>query len=498
MKPPTFYRLMDMVPGSLTWATIILMILISILIPEAVAVFIILFDIYWLLKTIYLSLHLRSSFKKLKSNMTTDWIKALNSDPKTKQIWQEIYHLVILPMVNEPYGVVSETFSQLEKSNYPSDKLIVVLAIEERAGQQAQDVAQKIKQNFGDKFYKFIVTTHPKDLPNEMPGKGSNESWAAQQVQKEIIDALKIPYENILVSVFDVDTQVYSEYFGILTYTFLTSDDGQHSSFQPVPLFLNNVYKAPALARIIGFSSTFWHLMQQSRAEKLTTFSSHSLPFKALSEIGFWQKDIVSEDSRIFWQLYVHFDGNWKAIPLFYPVSMDANAAPTFWQTMVNLYKQQRRWAWGSENVAYIFSGFKKNKKIRTSKKWYWGFHILEGYHSWATSSIILFALGWLPIILGGQMFRLTLLAYNLPQITRLIMTLASLGIVSSAVLSMALLPPKPAGFKKINSIWYFVSWLLMPLTLIIFGSLPAIEAQTRLALSGKFRLDFWVTPKHR
>ena len=498
MKSPTFYRLMEMLPGSLTWLTIILMVVLSMFIPEVVAVFIILFDIYWFLKTVYLSLHLRSSFKKLKANMATDWIEKMNGDSKTDGVWRKVYHLVILPMVSEPYEVVSETFSQLEKSNYPSDKLIVVLAIEERAGQQAQDTAQKIKQNFGDKFYKFLVTTHPKDLPNEMPGKGSNESWAARQVQKEVIDALKIPYEDILVSVFDVDTQVYSEYFGILTHTFLTSADGQHSSFQPVPLFLNNVYGAPALARIIGFSSTFWHLMQQSRAEKLTTFSSHSLPFKALHEIGFWQKDIVSEDSRIFWQLYVHFDGNWRAVPLFYPVSMDANAAPTFWQTMVNLYKQQRRWAWGSENVAYIFSGFRKNKKIRASKKWYWGFHLLEGYHSWATSSLILFALGWLPIILGGQIFRLTLLAYNLPQVTRLIMTLASLGIVSSAVLSMALLPPKPSGFKKINSIWYLVSWLLMPFTLIIFGSLPAVEAQTRLALSGKFRLDFWVTPKHR
>jgi hypothetical protein len=489
---------MEMLPGSLTWLTIFLMVVFSMIIPEVVAVFIILFDIYWLLKTVYLSLHLRSSFKKLKANMATDWIKKLNSDPKTIHAWQKVYHLVILPMVSEPYEVVSETFHQLEKSNYPLDKFIVVLATEEKAGQQAQDVAQKISLNFGNKFYKFITTTHPKNMSDEMPGKGSNESWAARQVQKEIIDPLKIPYEDILVSVFDIDTQVYSDYFGILTHTFLTTPDGQRSSFQPVPLFLNNVYKAPALARIIGFSATFWHLMQQSRAEKLTTFSSHTIPFKALSEIGFWQKDIVSEDSRIFWQFFMHYDGNWKTVPLFYPVSMDANAAPTFWQTMINLYKQQRRWAWGSENVAYIFDGFRKNKKIRASKKWYWGFHILEGYHSWATSSLILFALGWLPVVLGGQMFRLTLLAYNLPQITRLIMNLASLGIISSAILSMALLPPKPPEFKKISSIWYFVSWLFMPITLIVFGSLPAIEAQTRLALSGKFRLDFWVTPKHR
>ncbi len=494
----TFYRLMEILPAFLTWLTVVLMFLLSWKIPIAVAIFIILFDIYWLLKTIYLSFHLKSSFNRLKKNLKIDWLKSLDLNQETAQKWKEIYHLIILPMYQEPYSVVKETFDRLAESNYPLDKFLVVLAIEERAGKQAQDVALEIEKNYGNKFFKFLISVHPDGLEGEIPGKGSNESWAAKKAKSEIIDSIGIPYGDILVSVFDVDTQVFKNYFGILTETFLTEKDGQFSSYQPVPLFLNNIYQAPALARIIGFSSTFWHLMQQSRAEKLTTFSSHSVPFKALCEIDFWQKNIVSEDSRIFWQFFLHFDGHWKTVPLFYPVSMDANVAPTFWGTMMNLYKQQRRWAWGSENAAFLFSGFKKNKKISFGKKIYWTFHLLEGYHSWATSSLIIFALGWLPIMLGGVSFGATLIAYNLPSITRWIMTLASLGIVSSAFLSMALLPPKPFEFKKINSLWYFFSWILMPATLIFFGSLPAIEAQTRLALSGKFSLDFWVTPKHR
>ena len=39
---------------------------------------------------------------------------------------------------------------------------------------------------------------------------------------------------------------------------------------------------------------------------------------------------------------------------------------------------------------------------------------------------------------------------------------------------------------------------MLMPLTLIIFGAFPGLEAQTRLMLGGRFRLGFWVTPKGR
>ena len=177
---------------------------------------------------------------------------------------------------------------------------------------------------------------------------------------------------------------------------------------------------------------------------------------------------------------------------------MDANVAPKFWQTLINLYKQQRRWAWGSENIPYMLYGFVKNKAIPKSKKFYWSFHIIESFHSWGTNALLIFALGWLPLFVGGEEFNLTTLSFNLPQVTRTLMTLATLGIASSAILSIILLPPKPEWFKTRHYILYFIQWLLMPATLIIFGALPAIEAQTRLMLGGKLRLGFWVTPKIR
>lgn len=497
-KNQKFYRAMEIMPAVLAWGTIGAMFALSTVFPAYVAIFIILFDIYWLLKTLYLSMHLRNSFKVMKQNLKKNWKDILTKDEKTSAIWERVSHLIILPMYNEQYEVVRETFLRLIQANYPLEKFFVVLALEERAGAYAQEVGEKIEKEFGRSFGAFLKTTHPSDIPGERPGKGSNESYAAEIAKRDVIDARKIDYTNILVSVFDVDTQVYKEYFGILTHTFLTTKDNQRASYQPIPLFLNNVYDSPALARIVGFSGTFWHLMQQSRPEKLTTFSSHSMPFKALLDIGYWQRDIVSEDSRVFWQCYLHYRGAYRTVPLFYPVSMDANVASTFWGTMVNLYKQQRRWAWGSENIAYMMTGFRKNKDIPLRKKIFWAFHLIEGCHSWATHSLIIFALGWLPIILGGQLFRITLLAYNLPQLTRTIMNLAALGIISSAALSMTFLPPKPEWFKKKHYVWYFISWILMPITLIVFGSIAAIDAQTRLALSGKWRLDFWVTPKHR
>jgi len=497
MKSSESSRVIETIPAVLAWTTLIGMVVASKFVPVWAAIFIIVFDTYWFFKTVFLSIHLRFAFKEMKENRKIDWLKKVEELDKD---WDKLYHLVVFPMSTETYNVVKETFQSMVKMNYPKDRMIVVLGYEDRIKGSGK-IAKSMEREFGSEFFKFLVTCHPSDIPGEIIGKGANETWATKRAKEEIIDKLEIPYEDIIISVFDIDTQIYPDYFGRLTYCFLTTEYPQRSSYQPIPLFNNNIYEAPAMARVVAFSATFWHGLQQARAEKMTTFSSHSMPFKALVEIGFWETGIISEDSRIFWQLYLHYDGDWRVVPLLYPVSMDANVVPTFWGTMKNVYKQQLRWAWGIENVPYIFSGFKKNSKIAFRKKLYWMFEKIEGFHSWATNAVLIFALGWLPIILGGEAFNDTVLSFNLPNITRIIMTFASIGIISSAVLSMALLPPKPEWFKAKHNLFYIIQWALLPLSMIILGAIPAIEAQTRLALGGKFRLDhrgFWITPKGR
>jgi hypothetical protein len=487
-------RLFEILPGFLAWATIILMFLLSWRLPVWVSIFIILFDIYWLLKTVYLSLHLRATFSTMRKNLDVDWLARLPAG------WENIHHLVILPMYHEPYEVVKESFARLLEAHYPKEKMFVVLAAEERAGEAARQVGERIKKEYGSRFGKFLLTMHPAGFPGEIPGKGSNEAWAALRAKEELLDPSRVDAKNVLVSVFDVDTQVFPEYFSRLTYVFLAAQNRLRAIYQPIPLFTNNIHEAPALARVVAFSTTFWQMMQQSRPERLTSFSSQSIPLPVLLDIGFWQKDIVSEDSRVFWQGYLRYHGDFRVEPLFYPISMDANVAPTFWATMKNLYKQQRRWGWGCENIPYMLEGFRRDPAIPSGRKRYWTFNSLEGFHSWATNSLMIFALGWLPIFLGGAHFTSTLLSYNLPRITRFIMSLAMVGIASSAILSILLLPPKPAGarLRVRDYLIYFLQWVLMPITLIVFGAFPGLESQTRLMLGGRFRLGFWATPKSR
>jgi len=73
-------------------------------------------------------------------------------------------------------------------------------------------------------------------------------------------------------------------------------------------------------------------------------------------------------------------------------------------------------------------------------------------------------------------------------------MNLAMIGLLFSAFFSIMTLPPKPRHIKASRYLTMVLQWILFPYCMIIFGSIPAIDAQTRLML-GKY-MGFNVTKK--
>jgi cellulose synthase/poly-beta-1,6-N-acetylglucosamine synthase-like glycosyltransferase len=489
-KERIVYRFFEILPGFLAWSTLFLAIFLSYFLPVLVAILIILFDIYWLLRVAYFSFHQIASYIEMKKNLKEDWLK------KAKELngFDQIYHLIILPFYKEGEEIVEGSLSALFNCQYPKEKMVIVLATEERAGNKAREIAEKIKKKFEKNFFRIFITSHPANLPEEISGKGSNVNFAIREIEKEI-KSLRIGGGNIIFSVFDADTRPYPYYFACLTFYYLSLKREKNVCFQPIPIYNNNVWGAPAFSRVVATSNTFWQMIQQQRPEQLVSYSSHSLPFETLLEVGY-PKNVVSDDSRIFWKLYLLKDGNFRAIPLHYPVSMDAVLGKNLFSTIINQYRQQRRWAFGAENIPFLLFGFLKNKKIPLSKKIQHSFIILEGFWSWAVASLLIFLLGWLPIFLGGKRFNFTLLSYNLPILTKNLMAISMFGMLVCAIISFLLLPPRPKGSSFFKKISILLQWLLLPLTLIIFGSFPALDAQTRL-MFGRY-LEFWSTEKFR
>ena len=495
------FRFFEILPGALSWLTLFLAFLFSWLAPAIVFYFLVIFIVFFLSRSLYFAYHLKAGFEKMQSFKNIDWLeklKQLSFKDYSLPInnWEDIYHLVILPNYKEPAVIIKETLEALANSDYPNDKMIIVLSFEQRAGKERELVAREIEEEFRNRFFKLLITFHPSDLPDEIPGHGSNDAWAVAQAKERVIDPLKIPYENVVVSSFDIDTHVFPRYFSCLTYHYLTCKKPTRTSFQPIPLYNNNIWEAVSFSQVSSFSNTFWQIMCQERPESLVTFSSHSMSLKALVEVGFKQKNIIPDDSRVFWQCFFKYDGDYRVQPIFYPVSMDSNVGKNVIETLKQIYKQQKRWAYGVEDIPYFLYGCLQNKKIPFRKKLLRGAELIIGHWTWATASILIFALGWLPVFFAGSGYRESIIFYTIPKMASRIMTFAMLGMALSIWYSWLLLPSKPDKVGKMKYVGFLLAWLLIPIEMIFFNSFPAMEAQTRCML-GKY-MGFWVTPKSR
>ena len=472
------YRLFEIIPGFLAWSFLFGIIIASIFFSFLTAYFIIAFSVYWVLRNAFLSYHIRYNWRRLLHHLKLNW-----ADMISRFDYKDYYQLIILPYNKEPLAVIEATMRSLEKSIYAKQKLIVVLIAETDADNKAVTRGEKIRDIWQDKFGSFLFVTPPYSPNSEVTHQSASVCHALKEAQTEILDQNHIPYDRVLVSIFDIDTKVYPHYFNCLIWHFFTAKRPYQAAYQPVHLFTGNLWEAPAVSRVVSMTNTFWQMINQERPDKSAAFSSHSVSFKALYEIGYGQSNVVSGDSRIYWNLLIANNGNFNLIPMSYPVKMNATVGRTTLMTIIDIYKQHRLWAYGTENLSYIFYHFIKNKRIPLLQKI--SVVLVQGgdYLSLATNPLIIFIFGWAPIFLGTEQFHHTVLSYELPTLVRNILLLAIIGVIASAITSLSLVPARPKRQSRFKYTVMALQWILAPIVMITLSSVPSLEAQTRLAL---------------
>ncbi|MDP1833991.1 MAG: glycosyltransferase family 2 protein [Candidatus Moranbacteria bacterium] len=542
-------RFFEVIPGAMTWSTFALMIGVSWFFPVAAAIAIIVFDVYFILKIIFITYYsLKGHFKMLEGKKTDWWERCQNivhpeeyaSDlalriqamrtslkempffdirkrwtvrsrikkekillkeveklvPIASEIWdwRSIVHVVFLPTANEPAEIIEPAIQSLADANFPKSQMIIVLGTEERESPETRlPKVEYLTKKFQGVFRDFLVTTH-EVAAGEMRCKASNAAYASKKLMA-YLDERQIDYKKVIFSNFDCDSVAHPEYFAALTYAYITTPKRLQRAYQPIPVYHNTLWDTNAIVRMIVTGSSFWHLYQSTRRE-MVTFSSHSEPFDTLVKVGFWPVNMISEDSIIYWKCLSYFDGDYEVYPIHLPISLDAVLAETYWKTIKNQYKQNRRWAYGIENFPITMRAIWPNKKIALKTKLRISFEMLEGHYTWATTAFVLAFLGWLPLALGGEIFRTSVLAHNLPLITQYLMQISLMGMFVSIPLSMLSLPPKPEKYHWTRYFNMLFQYVLFPIV-ALFSAFPAIDSQTRIMTKNYFG-DFWVTEKIR
>ncbi len=489
-------RLGEILPGALCWGTLVVGIFLCFFAPILAAVFIIFYDLFWLTRVLILSVLTILAYRKLRRNQKIDWLeKSRKLGEKFGLDFNSVYHLIVLPYVNEGVEILEPTIKSLIDSNYPKNKMIVSFSCEKRAGEKAWENQEILKKKYGQQFFGFLTTIHPDNLPGEMKAKSGNANWALDNAIKFLAEK-KIATEQVIVSNFDCDTRPHKQYFACVSYHYINNSNRTKCSYQPLPMFNNNIWDTNLVVRVLSLGTSFWHMIESVRHERLVTFSSHSMSLVALLDVGKWQNDIISEDSAIFWQCYARYNGKYQTVPMFLPVSMDATLAETTWKTLINQYKQLRRWAYGIESFPRLLRVFANpESKISFWSKISITFTMLEGRISWGTTSFLLLFMGWLPLMVGGAEFNEMVLAHNLPLMTQLLMRLAMIGIISSAILSFFIIPRRPKRYSWWKNISFAIQSFFIPVVALLMSAPPALDAMTRLML-GKYFGSFWVSEK--
>lgn len=495
IKKDFWYRFYEILPGASIVTIFLSLILFSIFAPVFVIYFIIIYDILWVFRVIYMEINLIISLYKFKKVISINWFEKNNLEHKEKL--DNVYHLVLFPTYKEPIEVIRESFNKLISVSYDKKKFIVVLAGEGAEGDPFIEKAKIIEQEFSSYFLKFYYTLHELK-EGEVQGKGSNCASSGKKIKEEIDkDFSYIKYEDIIVSNLDIDTIIHDQYFAYITYLHLTIENPTRVSYQPLALFNNNFFDAYSTNRLVSRGTTFWLLSDFVNNDRLFTFSSHSMNFKALVDVGFWASDVVSEDSRIGLQCVNYYDGDYRVIPVYIPVSLDIVDEHNFIKSFINQYKQQRRWAYGMENFPYLMTTWTKNKKMPFSVKFKYIFSQIEGGVTWATAPIIMFIFGFLPLwVVNSTNESQSIIVRNAPFILENLMRVGMIGMIVNPFISFFFRPKNNLKIKFHMYIILFFEWFLLPFITILLGSIPANEAYIRLML-GKY-LGFWVTPKSR
>ncbi|MBI2617456.1 glycosyltransferase family 2 protein [Candidatus Gottesmanbacteria bacterium] len=480
-------RLLEIIFPLLTWSIITLPVWLSPFHPAVVAYFILTFNIYFFYKSFSVAFFSTLSFFRLSRLSKHNWLEQAKLLPE----YRKMYHAIIIPNYREGIEKVRRTLQQLTMQDFPLNRILIILAMEEREGETAKIRGNELVEEFGKTFGYFSVTYH-QDLPGEVKGKASNSAWAGKMLEI-ILKKKKINESYVTVTSCDADSLLPPKYFSYLTYTFLTDDNRTYHFYWAPVLLYSNFWEISLPIRLQATISSIVRLACLSRPDSLIQISTYSLSFAMLKKIGYWDTDIIPEDWHIFLQAFFQLGEKVRTVPLYLVITRDAVNGTNLLKTLHSRYEQEKRWAWGITDIPYAVHKFFTTPHIPILPKFFRVFYVIENHILWPASFFLLTFAASIPALINPQFSR-TALGYNLPKMSGIILTVTLLFIVVLIVLDSKSRPKRPSTYSVAKTPLLIFQWILLPVVSFFFSSLPALEAHTRLLL-GK-RLEYKVTEK--
>jgi hypothetical protein len=539
-------RVLEMVPGTISWAVLILPLWLSFSYPWLVAYFVLSFDFYWLCRALWFSGAVIVAYRRIRRVLAVDWTErvaglealvARRADidtrfadvsadmprgtfgisfagvataakgargrreredferimalPEPPPSADEYIHLALIPTYTESLEKLRHTVGALADAAWPTERKICAIITRETDEGGIENV-RVLREEFGNAFAEFIHILDPLE-PGIVVGKSSAMAWGGRYLYRLLVRERGMDPRRILVTDLDADYRVHPQYFAYLAWVHLTDPNRETQLYQPIPYFHNNIWQAPMLQRLFAAVLTQLQMWRSVLPEKLQSFGSYSTTLHLVHDVGYWATDAIPEDSRFYWKSYFRYGDRFRAVPLFIPIYGDAVRARGYWRSMAEQYLQARRWAWGVTDIPYVIENAIAHPEIPFWSR-FWRVLNLFGEHiNWAIAPFVVMFGATVPLLINPA-FGETTLGQNLPLFASVMLTMALVGLFVLVIVEHRIVPPRPAEWGPLQRVLSYVQWIGLPFVGIFFSNLPALDAQTRL-LTGRY-LEYRVTEK--
>ena len=152
-------RLFEAAPGLLTWILLLAPAWIPIIFPWPGAFFVagvvLLFDIYWLLRSGTVITGVYNTLAHMRRDMRKDWLALCREPVKPgEEDPLQYIHLCVIPTYTEPYHVLERTVQAIVEANYPPELKMIGIITRETDKPGWENVA-RLKEKFGGQVRGF-------------------------------------------------------------------------------------------------------------------------------------------------------------------------------------------------------------------------------------------------------------------------------------------------------------------------------------------------------
>jgi cellulose synthase/poly-beta-1,6-N-acetylglucosamine synthase-like glycosyltransferase len=499
LSPHTQQRLLEILPGAVAWTILLTPVVVgfAIRLNDPTKLWIlgagaIALDVYWFFRTRYTVKSVKRSLRRLQETERIDWWQRCVelSPPPGAPRPDAVTHCALIPTYTEKYEVLRATVEALAAQNYP-DHLRVVAIITRETDTGGWENVARLREEYGDRFRAFI---HIKDplLPGIVIGKSAAMAYGGP-VLRAAADELGLDPATTLVTDLDSDFRLHPQYFAYITAQFCGLHDTRLTSiWQPVPVFMNNLWRVPAAIRVMATAATQWQMFLHDNPHRLVMFSSYTMSMQLLTEVGYWDDDVIPEDSRFFWKSFFRYGEHLRVRPAFLPVFGDAPRTSEYRSTHVSQYNQIKRWAWGVTDIAYVTTRMLRHTEIPWKLRAHRYMNLVFNHLTWTTLPVLLFFGGSLPAIIDLD-YALSSAATVIGWTTATVLTFTLFNTITLIRVDRRMCP-RPVEWRWWRRRYAELQLFLYPIVGLALSVIPALEAQTRL-MFGAY-LEYTVTEK--